>query len=312
MMAELPLALFTTLAPIGAGAFIALAVAFFTTKFSDEQLKKIDRMTTIPVVVLVAGFICSFFHLASPMHAFGVFAGLGASPLSNELLAGVVFAVLAIVYWIMALAGKLGEGARKGFAAVVAVMAIVFACFTGAAYMMETIVSWNTPMVPVAVLGFSLLGGVCLGVLVLALSGALEDAAKGGFKMAALAVLVVGLVLGVAGLLVQVMSVSGMGNALVDGADLVAAASAPMWIGVVCMVVAAVAAFMSLRNSKSTALAAAAPVLAIVGVFVARLAFYAVQLSVGLCIGYSLRSMLFRGASGLRARPLPYDGCLKR
>lgn len=285
MMAELPLALFTTLAPIGAGAFIALAVAFFTTKFSDEQLKKIDRMTTIPVVVLVAGFICAFFHLASPMHAFGVFAGLGASPLSNELLAGVVFAVLAIVYWIVALAGKLGEGARKGFAAVVAVMAIVFACFTGAAYMMETIVSWNTPMVPVAVLGFSLLGGVSLGVLVLALSGALEDAAKGGFKMAALVVLVIGLVLGVAGLLVQVMSVSGMGNALVDGADLVAAASAPMWIGVVCMVVAAASAFMALRNSKSTALAAAAPVLAIVGVFAARLAFYAVQLSVGLYVG---------------------------
>lgn len=285
MMAELPLALFTTLAPIGAGAFIALAVAFFTTKFSDEQLKKIDRMTTIPVVVLVAGFICAFFHLASPMHAFGVFAGLGASPLSNELLAGVVFAVLAIVYWIVALAGKLGEGARKGFAAVVAVMAVVFACFAGAAYMMETIASWNTPMVPVAVLGFSLLGGICLGVLVLALSGALEDAAKGGFKMAALAVLIVGLVLGVAGLLVQVMSVSGMGNALVDGADLVAAASAPMWIGVVCMVVAAAAAFMALRNTKSTALAAAAPVLAVVGVFAARLAFYAVQLSVGLYIG---------------------------
>lgn len=285
MMAELPLALFTTLAPIGAGAFIALAVAFFTAKFSDEQLKKIDRMTTIPVVVLVAGFICAFFHLASPMHAFGVFAGLGASPLSNELLAGVVFAVLAIVYWIVALAGKLGEGARKGFAAVVAVMAVVFACFTGAAYMMETIASWNTPMVPVAVLGFSLLGGVSLGVLVLALSGALEDAAKGGFKMAAPVVLVVGLVLGIAGLLVQVMSVSGMGNALVDGADLVAAASAPMWIGVVCMVVAAAAAFMALRNSKSTALAVAAPVLAIVGVFAARLAFYAVQLSVGLYIG---------------------------
>lgn len=285
MMAELPLVLFTTLAPIGAGAFIALAVAFFTTKFTDEQLKKIDRMTTIPVVVLVAGFICAFFHLASPMHAFGVFAGLGASPLSNELLAGVVLAVLAIVYWIVALAGKLGEGARKGFAAVVAVMAVVFACFTGAAYMMETIASWNTPMVPVAVLGFSLLGGVSLGVLVLALSGALEDAAKGGFKTAALAVLIVGLVLGVAGLLVQVMSVSGMGNALVDGADLVAAASAPMWIGVVCMVVAAAAAFMALRNSKSTALAAAAPVLAIVGVFAARLAFYAVQLSVGLYVG---------------------------
>ena len=36
-VAELPLALFTTLAPLGAGAFIALACAFFTTSFSDEQ-----------------------------------------------------------------------------------------------------------------------------------------------------------------------------------------------------------------------------------------------------------------------------------
>lgn len=285
MTAELPLALFTTLAPIGAGAFIALAVAFFTTKFSDEQLKKIDRMTTIPVVVLVLGFICAFFHLANPLHAFGVFAGVGSSPLSNELVAGCVFAALAIVYWIVALAGKLGEGARKGFVAVVAVMAVVFACFTGAAYMMDTIASWNTPMVPVAVLGFSLLGGVSLGVLVLALAGALEDAAKGGFKAAALVVLAIGLVLGVAGLLMQVMGTSGMSNALVDGADLVAAASAPMWVGVVCMVAAAVAAFMALRNTKSAALTAAAPVLAVVGVFAARLAFYAVQLSVGLYIG---------------------------
>ena len=179
MMAELPLALFTTLAPVAAGAFIALAVAFFTTKFSDEQLRKIDRMTTIPVVVLIVGFICAFFHLANPMHAFGVFAGVGSSPLSNELVAGCVFAVLAIVYWIVALAGKLGEGARKGFSAAVAVMAVVFACFTGAAYMMGTIASWNTPMVPVAIVGFCLLGGVSLGVLVLALAGALEDAVAG-------------------------------------------------------------------------------------------------------------------------------------
>ena len=259
MMAELPLALFTTLAPVAAGAFIALAVAFFTTKFSDEQLKKIDRMTTIPVVVLIVGFICAFFHLANPM--------------------------LAIVYWIVALAGKLGEGARKGFSAVVAVMAVVFACFTGAAYMMGTIASWNTPMVPVAIVGFCLLGGVSLGVLVLALAGALEDAVAGSFKMAALVVAVVGLVLGIAGTVAQVMGVSGMSNALVDGADLVAGATAPMWVGVICLVVAAAAAFAALRNTKSAALAAVAPVVALVGVFACRMAFYAVQLSVGLYIG---------------------------
>ena len=40
--AELPLALFTTLAPMGAGAFIALALAFFTTTFTDDQVKTVS------------------------------------------------------------------------------------------------------------------------------------------------------------------------------------------------------------------------------------------------------------------------------
>ena len=80
-VAELPLALFTTLAPLGAGAFIALACAFFTTSFSDEQLKKIDRGTIIPLAIVIVGFICAFFHLASPMNAPSVFFGAG-SPMS--------------------------------------------------------------------------------------------------------------------------------------------------------------------------------------------------------------------------------------
>ena len=50
---ELPLALFTTLAPMGAGAFVALACALFTTTFSDEQLRKIDRFMAIPLIVVL-------------------------------------------------------------------------------------------------------------------------------------------------------------------------------------------------------------------------------------------------------------------
>ena len=111
--AELPLALFTTLAPMGAGAFIVLALAFFTTTFTDDQVKKIDRMTLIPLVVVLVGFAASFFHLASPLHAAGVFAGIGSSPLSNEILVGSLFVVLALVYVILALAGKLSGAARK-------------------------------------------------------------------------------------------------------------------------------------------------------------------------------------------------------
>lgn len=285
MTAEMPLALFTTLASVGAGAFIALAVAFFTAAFSDEQLKKIDRMTTIPVVVLLVGFVCAFFHLASPAHAFGVFAGVGSSPLSNELLVAVVFALLAVVYWVLGLAGKLSGGARKGFAAVLAVVAVVFAWFMGLAYTMETIASWNTMMVPVQMLGFCLLGGAVLGVLVLALAGALDAALEGSFKAVALALLGVGLVLGVVGVCAQVLGASDLANALTAGADLVSAATLPLAVGVVCLVAAAVCAFLALRGKSAVVMAGVGTVLALVGVLACRLAFYAVQLSVGLYIG---------------------------
>lgn len=285
MTAEMPLALFTTFASVGAGAFVALAVAFFTVAFSDEQLKKIDRLTAIPVAVLLVGFVCAFFHLASPAHVFGVFAGVGSSPLSNELVAGVLFALLAVVYWVVALAGKLPGGARKAFAAVVAVVALVFAWFMGLAYTMPTIASWNTMMVPVQMIGFCLLGGAALGLLVLALAGALGQAGEGSFKAAALVLVGAGLVLGVVGVCAQVMGVSDLSNALTSGADLVAAATLPLGVGVVCLVAAAVCAFLALRGKSATAFAGAAAVLAVVGVLACRLAFYAVQLSVGLYVG---------------------------
>ena len=120
---ELPLALFATLASIGAGAFISLAAAFFTAKFSDGQLARIDKLTLVPAIVVVVGFIAAFFHLANPMAAFGVFGGLGRSPMSNELAVAMLFAVAMATYVIMGLAGKLG-GARKGLICATAVLAV--------------------------------------------------------------------------------------------------------------------------------------------------------------------------------------------
>ena len=280
--AELPLALFTTLAPMGAGAFIALALAFFTTKFTDEQVRSIDRMTIIPLVVVLVGFVASFFHLASPLHAVGVFAGIGSSPLSNEILVGSIFVVLAVVYVIVALAGKLVGGARKGFIAVVALAAVVFACFTGAAYMMETIASWHSPLVIVQMLGFALVGGLPLGTLVLGLAGTLTDTLKGSFKMAALVVVVVGALLAVGGFCAQVMGVNALVNPLMSGADLVAGVMAYLVAAVACLVLAAVANVVALMGKSPVALAGLASVLAVVGIFIARLVFYVVQLSVGL------------------------------
>ena len=280
--AELPLALFTTLAPAGAGAFIALACAFFAGSFTDEQLKKIDRMTLIPFVVVLVGFACSFAHLASPMNAINVFAGVGSSPLSNEIVAGSIFVVVALVYVVVALTGKLQGGARKGFAAAVAVLSVVFACFTGMAYMMDTISSWASPLLPLEILGFALVGGAAFGALVLALAGALGDSLGRQGKNLILIVGGLGAALGVLAAASQIGGVSAMSNAVISGADLVAEALPVLIIGIICVLGAAGAVFVVCLGKGSVPIAGLAVVLALVGIFCLRLAFYATQLSVGL------------------------------
>ena len=232
--------------------------------------------------MVLVGFAASFFHLASPLHAAGVFAGIGSSPLSNEILVGSLFVVLALVYVILALAGKLSGGARKGFVAVVAVAAAVFVCFTGMAYMMETIASWNSPLVVVQLLGFALLGGMPLGTLVLGLAGTLPDALKGSFKTAGIVVAAAGAVLAIGGFCVQVMGVGGMENALVSGADLVADVTIYLAVAVASLVLAAAGTVAALLGKSPVAMAGFGAVMAVIGIFVARLVFYAVQLSVGL------------------------------
>ena len=283
-VAELSLALFTTLASLGAGAFIALACAFFATSFSDEQQKKIDRGAIIPLAIVIVGFICAFFHLASPMNAPSVFLGAG-SPMSNEIIAGCVFAIVAIVYVIVANAGKLCGSARKGFAAVVAVLAVIFAIFTGLAYVMSTIATWDTPLVPVQMLGFALVGGAATVALVLASAGAWADACKGFFKSAVIGLAVVGAVLAIVGLAGQLAMASGMENALVSGSELVSGALLPAVIGLALIVVAAAFVFVSVKKEAATSLAAAAVIAALVGIFLARMAFYAIQMSVGIYFG---------------------------
>lgn len=280
--AEMPLALFTTLASMGAGGFIAVAIALFTAKPTDEQLKKIDRLTLVPLALVILGFIAAFFHLTNALNAINIFNGLGSSPLSNEIAAGCVFAVVAIVYCILAAAGKLSAGARRGFCAVVAVLAVVFAVMMGAAYMMDTIASWNTPAGPVQMLGFALVGGMAIGVLVTSQAGV--DAGVGSFRTAILAVSVLGAVLAAGGLAVQAMTVSGMANAIESGAALVSDATAVIAIAVIAIIAACVCTIVALRRKNGFGLAAIASVLALAGILCARLAFYVMELSVGLAI----------------------------
>lgn len=279
--AELPLALFTTLAPAGAGAFVVLACAFLAASFTDEQLKKIDRMSLIPFAAVLVGFACSFAHLASPFNAANVFSGFGSSPLTNEIVVGGVFVVVALVYLIVALTGKLKGAARKGFAAVVGVLAIVFACFTGMAYMINTIVSWDSPLLPLSILGFCLAGGAAFAALVFGLSGTMDALGRQGRNI----VLIVGglgILLGAIAAGVQIGGVSDLSNAIVSGADLVTAAMPVLVVGIVALLATAAPLFVAVLGNGSVPMAGLAVVLALAGILCLRLAFYAIQLSIGL------------------------------
>lgn len=285
--AEMPLALFSTLAPMGAGAFVVLALAFLTAKLDGEVVKKIDRFTAIPVAFVIVGFIAAFFHLANPMNAFSVFGNMGASPLSNEVAVGCVFTVLMLVYWVWALTGKMSDGVRRGLSLVVAVVGIVFAVFTGAAYMIDTIPSWNTVAGPIQMLGFALLGGAALGVLVLTLAGAGDALKTGSLKTGTLVVLGVGLVLGIGAFAVQATTTSAIENALYSGAELVTGAVMIIVCGIICLVGTGVCDVFAVRGAGAGAMvgvSVGAAVLAIVGILLMRLAFYAMQISVGLSI----------------------------
>ena len=265
VISHIPLALFTTLGSLGAGAFIGLAIAFFKGSFTDDELKAIDKKTWIPVVIAAVGFIAVFFHVTQPMKAFGVFAGVGGSPLSNEVVAGAVFMVLVVVYAIMGSLGKLG-GARKGFAAVVAALAVVFGIMMGMAYMVDTIPSWNNPGTVLQMLGFTVAGSV---LALLATGGEVESARA--IKL----VSVTGIVVAVVGLVVQIAVTNGCTGAIVSGSALVSAALPSIVIAVLLLVAAVVVEVKQKR-------VAVAVVCLAVGVFVARLAFYAMEFGIGL------------------------------
>lgn len=75
---ELPLALFTTLASVGIGAFVAMFCAIYINKsMGAGSIKRLDKLTVVPIVFCVVALICAFFHLGDPMHAFNIVNTIG-------------------------------------------------------------------------------------------------------------------------------------------------------------------------------------------------------------------------------------------
>jgi DMSO reductase anchor subunit len=279
--ADLPLALFTTLSLIGAGAFIVQAVLLCTRDLAARRTAKFDKMMFLPIAIVAVGFVCASVHMADPSHAMYAITGLGSSPLTNEVCVGGLFLVVAIIYAALAVAGKLKEGAYKSFGVLVGVLAFVFALFIGFAYLVDTIASWNCAWTVLEPVGFTLMAGGMLEMLCLALAGEKELVADAGVRRVANVTAVVGAVVAYGSLFAHLGMVGGMGTMVTLGSAMVADV---MGCAVVSAVLAAIAIVLSTVGSKkgSTGLLVCAVIVVALAVFTGRLVFYGIQLSVAL------------------------------
>ena len=137
------LGLFTSLAPAGVVAFLALALVRLWSRDRTASVR-IDRMIALPFSVVLIGFIASATHLGTPANALHVFSGVGRSPLSNEVLSAVAFLFLVGSYWMMAFKERFPDAVAKPWLALACLAGIALIACTSMAYNVDTVPTWDT------------------------------------------------------------------------------------------------------------------------------------------------------------------------
>ena len=281
-LGEITLVLFTTLAPSGVVAYACMALPVLVRSTADAVRQRINLFLNIPLAVSMVGLVASATHLGNPANALYVFLGVGRSPLSTEVFYAVLFLALAGLYWLYGFAEHPRRWLQRVWLVAVMVAGAVFAVAVAFAYAADTIVSWSTPYVPVALCLNALVGGPVLAVVGLRAAG--YHPVCGRFGRVLAFVSLAALVANVAVYALQGALLPAMENSFASAADLVphygAMVAAFASLGVAGIGWDAVALFGFARLTVPRAVLAAVVVLA--GIFVMRFAFYMMHLTVGL------------------------------
>ena len=163
---EITLVLFTTMAP--AGTFALMIRGAFALKGGrrEEARAALDRYTCVPLVIALVGLVASATHLGNPANALYVLVGVGRSPLSNEVVAGVVFFGVAGIYWLTAFSERPNLSLRRAALVLIEVTGALFVTAIAFAYDAETILTWRTVYVPAALWLNALVAGPIIASLV--------------------------------------------------------------------------------------------------------------------------------------------------
>lgn len=141
---DIGLAVFTTLAPAAACAYIVLAALSLFGRLKPRERSCLESWLILPLALATLGLIASATHLGNPGNALYVFARVGGAPLSTEVLTAVVFLGVACSYWLACIYIKNMRALRVVWLALGIVCACVFVWGTSHAYALPTVITWDT------------------------------------------------------------------------------------------------------------------------------------------------------------------------
>ena len=295
MELQWPLILFTTLVAWSAGLFGTQALM---AVFGVGKRAQVPAWVA-SAVLLAAGGIAVFFHLE---HWDRIFNGFGhlTSGITQELIAIVVLAVVAVAYLVLMRKSDDGASVPKWLAWVAVALSVVLVAVMAHSYTMAARPAWDSVLWILYVLGNACVLGPATFLLVLAAGGPGDQPADraadagapagrtalAGAALNALAALAFAIFLQLsAGSFADVglyFDPTHPTKAMADAAATVASQAPLLWLGAVAVgaFVPLAAAFMGRRTGSWKLWAPAAIIAALVGAVCMRVVFYNLGLSV--------------------------------
>ena len=288
MELQWPLILFTTLTAWACGVFGAQGVLALKGAGKKSQ----QLLAVVSCVLLALGGIAVFFHL---QHWERIFNGFGhiTSGITQELIAIVVFVVVAVAYFVMARKSDDGGTLPKWIAWVAIAISVILAAVCAHSYMMPARPAWDSVFEVLSIVGAAFLLGPATCAVVLAAKG--EDADACGLPaVAGSAIGAVCTAAYAAFIQMSAGSFTEVGNyfdptrptrAMVDASAALGDQVVLLWLGAVVVGAVAPLACAIIAKRKNDAnswklFGAVAVVAALVGAVCLRVAFYNAGLSV--------------------------------
>ena len=295
MELQWPLILFTTLVAWSAGLFGTQALM---AVFGVGKRAQVPAWVA-SAVLLAAGGIAVFFHLE---HWERIFNGFGhlTSGITQELIAIVVLAVVAVAYLVLMRKSDDGASVPKWLAWVSVALSVVLVAVMAHSYTMAARPAWDSVLWILYVLGNACVLGPATFLLVLAAGGpgdqpadraADAGAPAGRTALAGAALNALAALAFAAFLQLSAGSFADVGlyfdpthptKAMADAAATVASQAPLLWLGAVAVgaIVPLAAAFLGRRTGNWKLWAPAAIIAALVGAVCMRVVFYNLGLSV--------------------------------